>query len=102
MSRYNSVGELIDGPNDLGFSYKEKVCVRKFKGKDLYVAVYGLGSLQITIFNDTSVVKDFKDESKVTYSFKTDVFIEHNNYMIISYSDSNNKVFIQKYKYESK
>ena len=86
LSKYNSKGELIEESEntDLEFEYSVNVCIRQL-GNNLFIAVSGEGDLNLILFNETKIIKRTTFRNTYVISFKIDVYVTHENNMIISY-----------------
>ena len=92
LSIYNSKGEKIssdDNGIDLNFKYEVNACIRQFTD-DTYVVASGSGNLIIVLFNNNGKIKEsiFTSNSTITIevvSYKIDIFVTHDNKLIVSY-----------------
>ena len=108
MARYNKAGEFL-WKKSLGFHYHENVCVRKIADNS-YIAASSIkndandacNKLELAYFNDAG--KKNVTELPLTAqsgfcvnSFKIDIFIDHNGNPIISFSNKENKIYVNRY-----
>ena len=89
LSIYNSKGELIEETEntDLEFEYAVNVCIRQL-GDNLYIAASGQGDLNLILFDETKIIKRTIFRNTLVISYKIDIFVTHENNMIISYGSS--------------
>ena len=108
LSKYNTKGELIEESEntDLEFEYSVNVCIRQLEN-NLFIAASGEGDLNLILFNETKIIKKTTFTNTHVISYKIDIFVTHENNMIISYCSEIqscvpstlgcNKIKVQKY-----